>query len=82
METQRELLIDVKRHELNGDGLVLYFDQISDEKDSCVSLVVQHAFKVNDTKDANVKIYDYYQPEHSKSVSYSLPNGIRYMLVI
>lgn len=75
MYFQRELLTNVKRHELNGDSLVLYFDQITSEKDSCISLVVQHAFKVNDTKDANVKIYDYYQPEHSKSVSYSLPNG-------
>lgn len=60
---------------MSNGVLVLYFDQISSEKDVCVELVVQHAFKVGDAKDANVKIYDYYQPEHSKSVSYNLPNG-------
>jgi hypothetical protein len=65
----------VKRHEIKGDTVVLYFDQISSHKDICVSLVAQHVFKVNDAKDANVKIYDYYQPEHSKTVSYNLPNS-------
>ena len=65
----------VKRHEMNNGVLVLYFDRIPADSDVCVSLVVKHAFKVADAKDANIKIYDYYQPEHSKSVSYNLPNG-------
>ena len=67
----------MKRHEIKGDTVVLYFDQISANQELCVSLLAQHSFTVNDAKDANVKIYDYYQPEHSRSVSYNLPNGIK-----
>lgn len=65
----------MKRHEIKGDTVVLYFDQISSHSDVCVSLVAQHVFMVNDAKDANVKIYDYYQPEHSKTVAYNLPSS-------
>lgn len=66
----------MKRHEIKGDAtVVLYFDQISAHSDVCVSVVAQHVFKVNDAKDANVKIYDYYQPEHSKTVAYNLPSS-------
>ena len=45
---------------------------------------VHAAFQVNDAKDANVKIYDYYQPDHAKSVSYNLPKtkGIKYWIYI
>lgn len=72
---QKNSLTGVKRHEVKDDTVVLYFDQISSHNDLCVSLVVQHVYKVNDAKEANIKIYDYYQPEHSKIVSYSLPAG-------
>ena len=65
----------VKRFELQGDVVVLYFDELESEKDYCVSVDVQLAFQVNDAKDANVKIYDYYQPEHGISISYNLPNN-------
>lgn len=65
----------MKRHDVTGDTVVLYFDQITSQTDVCVSLVAQHVYQVDDAKEANVKIYDYYQPEHSKIVSYNLPNG-------
>ena len=55
--------------------MVIYFDQISSDVDTCFSLIVRPAFEVNDVKDSNIKIYDYYQPEHSKSISYHLPSG-------
>jgi hypothetical protein len=55
--------------------VVIYFDQISSDADTCFSLIVRPAFEVNDVKDSNIKIYDYYQPEHSKSISYHLPSG-------
>ncbi len=66
--------------ETKGDVVIFYFDQISE--DICISLVAHPAFEVNDVKDANVKIYDYYQPEHTVSVSYSLPNGINQVLFL
>lgn len=71
----KNTLPGVKRHDVTGDTVVLYFDQITSQTDVCVSLVAQHVYQVDDAKEANVKIYDYYQPEHSKIVSYNLPNG-------
>ena len=70
----------VKRFELQGDVVVLYFEELKSKKDYCVAVDVHAAFQVNDAKDANVKIYDYYQPDHAKSVSYNLPKtkGIKY----
>ena len=63
----------MKRFELKqGDVVVLYFDEMVVERDYCVGVDVRAAFEVNDAKDANVKIYDYYQPEHAISVSYNL----------
>ena len=49
----------------------------SRKKNYCVAVQVQQVFEVNDAKDANVKIYDYYQPERVKSVSYNLPFGTK-----
>lgn len=65
----------VKRYEMKDDTLVLYFDEIESDTKLCVDVVVQQQFRVSDAKDSNIKIYDYYQPEHSKSLSYNLPSG-------
>lgn len=73
---QKQKLEGVKRHELNEATLILYFDQISAHVDTCVSLVVQQIASVDNAKEANVKVFDYYESEHSRSVSYYLPNGI------
>ena len=56
--------------------MVLYFNEMESKKDYCVAVEVQQVFEVNDAKDANVKIYDYYQPERVQSVSYNLPRDI------
>ena len=71
---QRNETARVKRYETKGDVIVLYFDEIANE--TCISVVVHPAFQVSDAKEANIKIYDYYQPEHSRSVSYNLPSGM------
>jgi len=57
---------------MQGDLVVLYFDQMESEKDYCIAVDVHAAFEVNDARDANVKIYDYYQPEHARSVAYNM----------
>ena len=67
----------VKRFELKDDKVVLYFNEMESKKDYCVAVEVQQVFEVNDAKDANVKIYDYYQPERVQSVSYNLPFGTK-----
>lgn len=60
----------VKRFEASKDKLVLYFDKITAQDSLCVSIISNQVFKVNDAKEANVKVYDYYQPERSQSVAY------------
>jgi len=65
----------VKRYEMKGDVIVLYFDEISSERETCVSILLHAAYQVADVKDATIKIYDYYQPEHGRSISYHLPSG-------
>ena len=67
----------VKRFELKDDKVVLYFNEMELKKKYCVAVQVQQVFEVNDAKDANVKIYDYYQPERVQSVSYNLPFGTK-----
>jgi len=73
--TQADPSNDVKRHEIKGDVVVIYFDQIKSAGDTCVDVDVRPAFEVNDVKEAGIKIYDYYQPEHTVSVSYHMPSG-------
>ena len=64
----------MKRFELQGDDVLLYFDEINSLEEYCVAVEVQAVFEVYDAKKANVKIYDYYQPEYQQSVAYHLPN--------
>ena len=68
----------MKRYETKGDVVVLYFDQIDSARDTCVNVSLHPAFEVNEVKESNIKIYDYYQPEHTKSIAYTLPSGNRY----
>ena len=64
----------MKRYEVKDDNVVLYFDEIQSKSQVCVDVVVDAAFRVEDAKESNVKIYDYYHTEYSKSVSYNLPS--------
>ena len=62
----------MKRFEANNHKLVLYFDQIAPQIPLCVSIILNQMFKVNDAKESNVKVFDYYQPDLSQSVAYRL----------
>ena len=73
--SQRDGTTDVKRYEVKGDTVVIYFDQIAANHGTCVSLILQPAFEVNEAKDSPIKVYDYYQPEQSRSISYHLPSS-------
>lgn len=64
----------MKRFEVKDDTVVLYFDEIG-ARSTCFSLDVHAVFHVEDVKDSTIKVYDYYQPEHSTSTSYILPSG-------
>ena len=64
----------MKRFELQGEDVLLYFDEINSLEEYCVAVEVQAVFEVYDAIKANVKIYDYYHPEYQQSVAYHLSN--------
>ncbi|XP_029834423.2 alpha-1-macroglobulin isoform X1 [Ixodes scapularis] len=63
--------VSLKRHELEKNQLNLYFEEIS-STEKCFDIRVNRDVEVEDAKPANVKVYDYYEQENSKSVSYTL----------
>ncbi|GAV02802.1 hypothetical protein RvY_13322-2 [Ramazzottius varieornatus] len=48
----------------------LYFDKISEDR-ICVSLIAYRMFTVNDLQDANVVVYDYYNPMDRNTVTFN-----------
>ncbi|CAN7984390.1 unnamed protein product, partial [Ixodes hexagonus] len=66
--------VSLKRHELEKNQLNLYFEEIS-STEKCFDVRVNRDFEVEDAKPANVKVYDYYEQENSKSVSYILQSS-------
>lgn len=63
--------VSLKRHELEKNQLNLYFEEIS-STEKCFDVHVIRDVEVEDAKPANVKVYDYYEQENSKTVSYTL----------
>lgn len=63
--------VALKRHEFDKNQVNFYFEEVTtDEK--CFDVRVHREIEVNDAKPATVKVYDYYELENGKSVSYSL----------
>ncbi|XP_066197304.1 alpha-2-macroglobulin-like protein 1 isoform X1 [Sylvia atricapilla] len=62
----------VKKVESNADEVVLYLEELTRQPQTYTFLVEQH-MQVKDHKPANIKIYDYYMPEETAVMSYSVP---------
>ncbi|NWH94490.1 A2ML1 protein, partial [Aegithalos caudatus] len=62
----------VKKVESKADQVVLYLEELTREPQTYTFLVEQH-MQVKDHKPANIKIYDYYMPEETAVMSYSVP---------
>nr|AAN10129.1 alpha-2-macroglobulin precursor splice variant 1 [Ornithodoros moubata] len=63
--------VALKRHEIDRNQVNFYFEEVTSEE-KCFEVTVHKEFEVVDAKPATVKVYDYYQLENAKSVSYSL----------
>uniref|UniRef100_A0A8C3RAU8 Alpha-2-macroglobulin-like protein 1 n=1 Tax=Cyanoderma ruficeps TaxID=181631 RepID=A0A8C3RAU8_9PASS len=62
----------VKKIESKADEVVLYLEELTRQPQTYTFLVEQH-MQVKDHKPANIKIYDYYMPEETAVMSYSVP---------
>ncbi|XP_076658120.1 alpha-2-macroglobulin-like protein 1 [Halictus rubicundus] len=60
----------VKRFEVEHDVVSIYFDKLTGQK-TCISFTVMRETVVDRLEPANVKLYDYYQPELTISSSYN-----------
>ncbi|XP_076385465.1 pregnancy zone protein-like [Megachile rotundata] len=63
----------VKQYENPNDIVYIYFDKLT-EAEECVSFKTIRKELVNNLKPANVKIFDYYQPEYMTPSTYQLPS--------
>ncbi|XP_048150246.1 alpha-2-macroglobulin-like protein 1 isoform X2 [Corvus hawaiiensis] len=62
----------VKKVESKADQVVLYLEELTRQPQTYTFLVEQD-MQVKDHKPANIKIYDYYMPEETAVMSYSVP---------
>ncbi|XP_023777949.1 alpha-2-macroglobulin-like protein 1 isoform X1 [Cyanistes caeruleus] len=62
----------VKKVESKADQVVLYLEELTRQPQTYTFLVEQDT-QVKDHKPANIKIYDYYMPEETAVMSYSVP---------
>lgn len=63
--------LPLKRHELEKNQVNLYFEEVSGDQ-KCFDVRLHRDIAVDEAKPANIKVYDYYEQENSKSISYSL----------
>lgn len=57
-----EAATGVKRFEVNGDKVAIYFEKLTAQK-TCVSFQANRENVVENAKPGNIKLYDYYQQE-------------------
>ncbi|KAF2974945.1 hypothetical protein EK904_007038 [Melospiza melodia maxima] len=62
----------VKKVESKADQVVLYLEELTRQPQTYTFLLEQD-MQVKDHKPANIKIYDYYMPEETAVMSYSIP---------
>ncbi|KAJ7419869.1 Alpha-2-macroglobulin-like protein 1 [Willisornis vidua] len=62
----------VKKVESEADQVVLYLEELTRQPQTYTFLVEQD-MQVKDHKPANIKVYDYYMPEETAVMSYSVP---------
>ncbi|OAD58540.1 Alpha-2-macroglobulin-like protein 1, partial [Eufriesea mexicana] len=61
----------VKRFEDDQDIVTIYFDKLTAQK-TCISFRIVREYIVDRLEPANVKLYDYYQPELTVSTNYKI----------
>ncbi|GIY39970.1 alpha-1-inhibitor 3 [Caerostris extrusa] len=64
--------VQLKRHELDGNQVNLYFNELTNEA-KCFMFFIKSEAEVEDIKPSSVKLYDYYQPELEITKEYTIP---------
>ncbi|XP_033624111.1 C3 and PZP-like alpha-2-macroglobulin domain-containing protein 8 isoform X2 [Asterias rubens] len=68
----RDKYTKVKRYEIEGRKVILYFDEIPSQCMTCVSFDAYQDFLVGKTHAVPVKVYDYYEPHFEASKFYNV----------
>lgn len=81
LESLEQLLFNrhakVKRYEVEGRKVILYFDEIPSQCMTCVSFIAQQDFLVRKLHAVPVKVYDYYEPHYEAISMYNVTGDIR-----
>ncbi|XP_071825339.1 C3 and PZP-like alpha-2-macroglobulin domain-containing protein 8 isoform X2 [Apostichopus japonicus] len=79
IQSLEELLIGrhVKRYEVEGRKVILYFDEIPSQCMTCVTFIAQQDFLVRKLQAVPVKVYDYYEPHYEAIRLYNVTGEIR-----
>ena len=74
-----QLILDrqnkLKRYEIEGRRVILYFDEISSQCMTCVTFDAYRDFVVGKLQAVPVKVYDYYEPCKQGLKKYDVPNN-------
>ncbi|XP_022086577.1 C3 and PZP-like alpha-2-macroglobulin domain-containing protein 8 isoform X2 [Acanthaster planci] len=68
----RDKYTKVKRYEIDGRKVILYFDEIPSQCMTCISFDAYQDFVVGKTHAVPVKVYDYYEPHFEASKFYNV----------
>ncbi|GIY30102.1 hypothetical protein CDAR_6902 [Caerostris darwini] len=71
-ELHSNTAVQLKRHELDGNQVNLYFNELTNEA-KCFMFFIKSEAEVEDIKPSSVKLYDYYQPELEITKEYTIP---------
>ncbi|RDD47011.1 CD109 antigen [Trichoplax sp. H2] len=63
--------LSIKRYEMSGSHVVLYFDELTNNK-KCVTVMMERTVPVGLLKPVPVKVFDYYEPEKQASAFYKV----------
>eukprot|EP00057_Strongylocentrotus_purpuratus_P031565 XP_785018.3 PREDICTED: C3 and PZP-like alpha-2-macroglobulin domain-containing protein 8 [Strongylocentrotus purpuratus] len=79
IESLERLIMDrqnkLKRYEIDGRRVILYFDEISSQCMTCVIFNAWRNFVVGKMQPVPVKVYDYYEPHYEETRFYNVSSA-------
>ncbi|XP_055938471.1 pregnancy zone protein-like isoform X2 [Argiope bruennichi] len=72
-ELQSSPEVQLKRHELEGNQVNLYFNELTNDR-KCFMFFIKSEIEIEEIKPSSVKLYDYYQPELEITKEFTLPS--------
>ncbi|XP_063152237.1 complement C4-like [Candoia aspera] len=69
----------INHWEIQGQRLLLYFDQVPDSGRECIAFKAKQLVSVGKLQPASATIYDFYEPSQRCSIFYGAPNKPQYV---